>query len=557
MTPKVVAVLGLLALFSSRLTTCRSPGEGGGDASNPHPEKAVELKGVDTSSLTARERSEWSSAVSELLGPCSEHPVSVAQCVRESRPCAACLPAARYLLEQVQRGRTRTQIEAAYRARFAADQVTKLEIEGSPRKGPKDAPVVIVEFADFECPACGAARPAIDEVYDKHPNEVAVVFKHFPLSMHPHAEKAARAAVAAAKQGKFWEMHALLFDNQTQLTPENVEKLAEKAGLDLTRFRQDRDSEATADVVARDRKQGEALKLDSTPSLFVNGRKFPGSPDFKQDLEDWIALELTLVPRSAPSAAPAAFDSMRGGAEGLGCFPTGRHYPGIAHLLRVVAAGLAEEFASETALDDLTVVAIDTETTGLDAEVDRVVEIACVRVVPGAETVRRSWLVNPGRPIPKASSDVTGIDDEKVKDAPPFAAIAAEVLEALVGAVPLAYNAEYDRKVLTAELSRAGISLQATVPATRRAVEWIDPLIWARELQRAEKSRALSEVAERLGIKLEQAHRATDDADAALAVFAAFRRDTRVPRSYGALMQEQRRLSRLFDEERQRWRGRP
>jgi DNA polymerase-3 subunit epsilon len=246
---------------------------------------------------------------------------------------------------------------------------------------------------------------------------------------------------------------------------------------------------------------------------------------------------------------------MRGGAEGHGCFPTGRHYPGIAHLLRVVAAGLAEEFPTETSLDDLRLVVIDTETTGLDAEVDRIVEIACVVYLRGEEVARVSQLVNPGRPIPKASSDVTGIDDDKVKDAPPFAAVAEQILAILNDAVPLAYNAEYDRKVLQAEMARCGITLPQMPPALRRNVEWLDPLIWARELQRAEKSRALSEVAARLGIELTQAHRAADDAIAAHHVFNAFRRDPRVPKTYGALIQEQKRLSRLFDEERKMWRG--
>ena len=247
---------------------------------------------------------------------------------------------------------------------------------------------------------------------------------------------------------------------------------------------------------------------------------------------------------------------MRGGAEGIGCFPTGRHYPGIAHLLRIAVAGLAEEFAGETRLEELNIVAIDTETTGRDPEVDRAVEIACVSYQRGEITARRAWLVNPGRPIPKESSDIHGIDDEAVREAPPFSAIAAELSEVLAGAVPLAYNAEFDRKVLMAELSRASVILQSPPPALRRNVEWIDPLIWAREIQRAEKSRALSEVAQRLGIPLEHAHRATDDAEATLRVFDAFRRDPRVPKTYGALVQEQRRLSRLFDEERKAWPGR-
>jgi DNA polymerase-3 subunit epsilon len=242
------------------------------------------------------------------------------------------------------------------------------------------------------------------------------------------------------------------------------------------------------------------------------------------------------------------------GAEGIGCFPTGRHYPGIAHLLRVVAAGLAEEFGGEHGIDGLELVAIDTETTGRDPEVDRIVEIACVRFRGGVVVERLSWLVNPGRPIPKESSDVHGITDDAVKDAGPFAAIAHEVLTAIAGAIPVAYNAEYDRKVLVAEFARAGLLPENPPPALRRNVEWIDPLIWARELQKTEKSRTLVEVAERLGVVLDQAHRAADDAVATLEVLGAFRKDPRVPRTYAAFVQEQRRLGRLFDGERRFWR---
>lgn len=308
MDPKTLVVLGLMAFSGTRLTTCRSPGSGGGEASNAQPDKSIDLKGIDTSALTAREKSDWSAYVSEALSPCPDQPVSVAQCVNESRPCKACAPAAKYLVEQVRRGRTRTQVEAAYRARFAADQVKNLDVSGSASKGPEGAPVVIVEFADFECPACAAARPVVEDVFEQHPGQVRLVFKHFPLGMHPNAEKAARAAVAAQKQNKFWELYGLMFENQTALSPDNVEKLAEKAGLDLARFRQDRDSEAVADAVAKDRKQGEALSLDSTPTLFINGRKFPATTDFKQDLDDWIALELVLkgVTPEAPAEKPAA-----------------------------------------------------------------------------------------------------------------------------------------------------------------------------------------------------------------------------------------------------------
>ena len=157
--------------------------------------------------------------------------------------------------------------------------------------------------------------------------------------------------------------------------------------------------------------------------------------------------------------------------------------------------------------------------------------------------------MNPGIPIPKEASDVHKITDEEVKDAPPFEAVAAEVAAVLAGCVPGAYNAAFDKAFLANELARAGLAL-------RKDVEWLDPLVWARELQQGERSRALGEVAARLGIALENAHRASDDAEAALRVLLALGRDVRVPRPYGALVQEQRRLALAqADERRLRWRG--
>jgi protein-disulfide isomerase len=217
------------------------------------------------------------------------------------------------LVKQVRRGRARQQIEAAYRGRFSPDMVKNIEIEDSPAKGPAGAPVLIVEFADFECPACGAARPLLDEMYKKYEGQTRFVFKNFPLSIHQYAEKAARAGVAAHKQNKFWEMHGIMFDNQQHLEVPAVEALAKSIGLDMPRFLADRDAEATADIVSRDRKQGERLEISSTPSIFINGRKFESSGDFKEDLDDWIQLDVKLaggtptprVATDAPAPAPS------------------------------------------------------------------------------------------------------------------------------------------------------------------------------------------------------------------------------------------------------------
>lgn len=248
---------------------------------------------------------------------------------------------------------------------------------------------------------------------------------------------------------------------------------------------------------------------------------------------------------------------MRGSVlEGCGCFPTGRHYAGIAHLLRAVTRGLIEELAPDAQWVELPIALLDVETTGKDAAADRVVEVGIAIARGGAVVERKNWLVNPGRPIPKEASDVHKITDDDVRDAPAFAAVAHEIAAALADCVPGAYNAAFDRAFLGAEFARCGAAVAAAPPALRRDVEWLDPLVWARELQQGEKSRALGEVAARLGISLENAHRAADDADAALRVLLALARDMRVPKTYAAMVQEQRRLSfAQSDERRLKWRN--
>jgi DNA polymerase-3 subunit epsilon len=247
---------------------------------------------------------------------------------------------------------------------------------------------------------------------------------------------------------------------------------------------------------------------------------------------------------------------MRAVLEACGCFPTGRHYPGIAHLLRAVVRGLVGEHSADAVWTELPIVLLDVETTGKDPSVDRIVEVG-LAVARGGEIVdRRNWLVNPGRPIPAEAREVHQIGDDDVKDAPPFEKVAAEIVAALVGCVPAAYNAAFDSAFLKSEVSRTTLALEAPPPALQRDVEWLDPLVWARELQSEERSRTLVEVAARLGIALERAHRAADDAEAALRVLLTLGKDPRIPRTYGGIVQQQRRFAfEQADERRLRWRA--
>lgn len=245
---------------------------------------------------------------------------------------------------------------------------------------------------------------------------------------------------------------------------------------------------------------------------------------------------------------------MRGIADACGCFPTGRHYAGIAHLLRAVIRGLCDEFTADRIWDEIPIALIDVETTGRDASTDRVVEIGIAVGRGGSVIARYNWLIQPGIPIPEEVRAVHGISDDDVKDSPRFEAIAHEIAAALEGCIPAAYNAAFDKAFLAGEFGRCP-PRPSLAPALRREVEWLDPLVWAREIQREEKSKALGEVAERLGVKLERAHRAADDAEAALLVFFALAKDARVPRAYGALVQEQRRLGLNQQDERRFWKN--
>lgn len=241
---------------------------------------------------------------------------------------------------------------------------------------------------------------------------------------------------------------------------------------------------------------------------------------------------------------------MKGSGEACGCFPTGRHYPGIAHLIALRVVGAIEEFSASDPWAAFPIAMLDTETTGRDAATDRVVEVGIIVGKNGTIIDRKNWLINPGIPIPKAASDVHHISDDDVKDCPRFEAVAGEIAETLRGCIPAAYNAGFDRGFIRHEMRRAGVDLgPRSAPGLRDGVDWLDPLIWARHIQRNERSRALGDVAQRLGISLENAHRASDDAEAALRVMWALAEDDRVPRAYGAFIQEQRRLGRQQEEE--------
>jgi protein-disulfide isomerase len=252
---------------------------------------------VDTSSLTRTEREVWSELVTEQLAPCPNVPSSLADCVKSHAPCAACRPAADLLAKQVQRGKNKSAAERFYRARFDPKSQLNVDIAGSPSKGPDNAPITIVEWADFECAFCQKASPVLEEQRERLKDQVRLVFKHFPITKHVNATALAKFAIAAEKQGKFWEAHALLFTGAGgNLDDSTQAMLCQKLGLDPVKVKEDMASKETEERLARERKQADELGLKGTPFIFINGRKFDFDLfDLEEDLPVWLNTELEML----------------------------------------------------------------------------------------------------------------------------------------------------------------------------------------------------------------------------------------------------------------------
>jgi protein-disulfide isomerase len=145
-------------------------------------------------------------------------------------------------------------------------------------RGPLDAPVSLVEYGDYECPYCGAAKPIVDEIQARMGDELQFVFRHFPITtVHAHAEEAAEAAEAAGAQGRFWDMHEVLFENQEQLAPQYLRAYAGALGLDTERFDRELAEHVHADHVREDFMSGVRSGVNGTPTFFINGVRHDGS----------------------------------------------------------------------------------------------------------------------------------------------------------------------------------------------------------------------------------------------------------------------------------------
>lgn len=163
----------------------------------------------------------------------------------------------------------------------------KVEVAAvGPTRGPADAPVTIVEFSDYECPFCVRAEPTVKDLLAKYPGKIKLVYRDFPLPMHPRAPKAAEAAHCAGDQGKYWEMHDRLFAPGTKLEIADLKAHAREVGVDGTKFDKCLDSGEKAKEVEANRKAGDEAGVSGTPAFFINGRLLSGA----QPLEAFSAI---------------------------------------------------------------------------------------------------------------------------------------------------------------------------------------------------------------------------------------------------------------------------
>jgi predicted DsbA family dithiol-disulfide isomerase len=212
-------------------------------------------------------------------------------------PRAEALPQVRqYLVDQGKRRYREALIRRLRRSNAVTTHLDPLRTEiataGYPSRGPSDAPVTLVEFADFECPFCGGLFPVLKLVEKNYAGKIRIVYRQFPLTtIHPHAQKAAEASLCAAEQQRFWEFHDSMFSNQRELTVDALKRRAQEFKLDTAAFNACLDSGRQADAVKKDSAEGSQAGVTGTPTLFINGRRLSGGQSYA-DIQAVIEDEL-------------------------------------------------------------------------------------------------------------------------------------------------------------------------------------------------------------------------------------------------------------------------
>jgi len=173
-------------------------------------------------------------------------------------------------------------LETKYKVDMKLQPVREQVAAKGPARGTASAPITIIEFSDFQCPFCARVNPTFDQVRAKYGDKVRFVFRQFPLPNHQFAQKAAEASLCADDQGKFWELHDAMFANQQALGVDQLKAKAVQLGMNAALFNSCLDTGKKAAAVETDKREGEAVGVNGTPGIFVNGRFLNGSVPLEQ-----------------------------------------------------------------------------------------------------------------------------------------------------------------------------------------------------------------------------------------------------------------------------------
>ena len=197
-----------------------------------------------------------------------------------------------YFQSLQQRARKEQQAKAEAEMENQFKNPVNINAGKSPVKGPENARVTIIEFTDFQCPYCSKANQTVEQILKAYPKDVKVVLKNLPLPFHKEAKPAALAALAAGEQGKFWEMHDKLFENQKSLGKDFYKKAAKDLGLDVAKFEKDMKSKELEKQVDEDAALAKKHGIQGTPGFFVNGVAVKGAypvDHFKKIIDRWLS----------------------------------------------------------------------------------------------------------------------------------------------------------------------------------------------------------------------------------------------------------------------------
>ncbi|MBI5408181.1 MAG: thioredoxin domain-containing protein [Nitrospirae bacterium] len=191
-------------------------------------------------------------------------------------------------ISDLEKKMTTIQAQAApVRPTVDFDKVYELPIGSSPVRGNKNAKVTIVEFSDFQCPYCAQLEATLSEVSKAYPKDVKLVYKQYPLPFHQNAMPAAKASLAAGEQGKFWEMHDLIFQNFSKLNDGIYKEFAQQLGLNVEKFAADFAGNKYDQQIQQDMALARTAGVSGTPTLFINGKRMQQRSlnDFKQTID--------------------------------------------------------------------------------------------------------------------------------------------------------------------------------------------------------------------------------------------------------------------------------